>query len=338
MTTLTTTGGPTAPAPQAAALPADTALQVYRTMVRARALDDRCWVLCRQGQAAFAITGQGHEAVAAAAAALRPGYDYFLPYYRDTALLLALGMSPFEVLLGLFARAADPCSGGRQMPAHWSYPRLKVFTQSSPVGTQVIHAAGVALAARLRGEDAVTYVSFGEGSTSEGDVHEGLNFAAIHRLAVVFYCENNGYAISVPAAKQSPVATVAERAAAYGIPGVRIAGNEPDAVYAAVREAAARARAGLGPTLIDAGVARLVPHSTSDDDTAYRSPQELAADKALDPLPAFQAQLLARGVLTEAAAAALFAEVVAEIDDATDRALASPEPRPEDALMHVYAS
>jgi len=337
MTSLMSAGGAATHVAEGPGVPAAAALQVYRTMVLARILDDRCWVLCRQGQAAFAITGQGHEAVAAVAAALRPGHDYFLPYYRDTALVLALGMSAFEVRLGLFARAADPCSGGRQMPSHWSYPRLKILTQPSPVGTQVVQAAGVALAARLRGEDSVTYVSFGDGSTSEGDFHEGLNFAAIHRLPVVFYCENNGYAISVPAARQSPVATVAERAAAYGIPGVHIAGHEPDAVYAAVREAATRARAGLGPTLIDARVARLMPHSTSDDDTSYRSPQERESEKRLDPLPAMRQALLERGILTESAAVAIDAAVLAAVNDATDRALASPEARPEDALLHVYA-
>src|SRR5688572_22865174 len=233
-------------------------VEMYRTMVLARAVDDRGWLLTRQGKAAFMISGHGHEAAQVASTyALRRGYDYFFPYYRDTAVVLALGMTPREILLGVLARAEDPCSGGRQMPSHWSYPTLNIFTAGSPVATQVPQAAGVALAAKLRHEDRVTIVYFGDGATSEGDFHEGLNFIAIHHLPVVLFCENNGYAISVPVEKQSAVPSVAQRMSAYGIPGVAVDGCDPLDVYLATYEAAERARAGEGPTLIEARTVRL---------------------------------------------------------------------------------
>ncbi len=312
-------------------------VEMYRIMVLARAVDDRGWLLARQGKAAFVISGHGHEACQVAAAyALRRGYDYFLPYYRDTAVVLAAGMTAEEVLLGVLARAADPCSGGRQMPSHWSYPSLNIFTASSPVATQVVHAAGVALAAKLRREDRVTYVSFGDGATSEGDFHEGLNFAGVHRLPVVFFCQNNGYAISVPCSKQSPIDSVAQRAAAYGMPGRCVDGTDVIAVYEAVYEAAERARAGGGPSLVEAKVPRLVSHSSADDDKTYRSADELEACSRLDPLPLFRSYLINAGVLSEDQESQIQSRVAAEVDEATLRAERSPLPQPEDALRPVY--
>jgi 2-oxoisovalerate dehydrogenase E1 component alpha subunit len=313
-------------------------LEMYRIMLLARAVDDRGWLLTRQGKAAFMISSHGHEACQVASAyALRRGYDNFFPYYRDTAAVLALGMTPREILLGVLARAEDPCSGGRQMPSHWSYPALNIFTAGSPVATQVPQAAGVALASKLRHEDRVTIAYFGDGSTSEGDFHEGLNFAAIHKLPVIYFCENNGYAISVPAAKQSAVPSVADRAAAYGIPGVQVDGCDVIEVYEATYEAAERARAGEGPTLIDARTVRLTGHSSNDDDHAYRSEDELQASLARDPTVVFREYLLESGVLSSHTDGALKGGISAEIEGATDYAEQAPLPQPEDALRHVYA-
>ncbi len=235
-------------------------IEIYYRMVLSRAVDERAWTLNRQGRAAFAISCQGHEAAQVGSAyPLRRGVDVLLPYYRDVGVVLSAGVTPRELMLAQLARADDPASGGRQMPNHFGHPAHRIFTRGSPVGVQIPQAAGAALAIRLKREPGIVVTWFGEGSTSEGDFHEGLNFAGIHRLPVVFICENNHWAISVPSHRQMPVASVAERAAAYGFPGVAVDGTDVLAVYAAAREAADRARRGDGPTLIDAQVYRLAP-------------------------------------------------------------------------------
>src|SRR5205807_6075319 len=234
-------------------LDADAMRAMYRHMVRARVLDERMWVLNRQGRAPFVISCQGHEAAQVGMAmALRPGHDWIAPYYRDLALTLVLGMTPRDHLLALLARAADPNSGGRQMPAHYGCRRLNIISGGSPVATQVLHAAGAVLASRVRGEDAVAYTSLGEGSTSEGDFHEGLNFAAVHQLPLITVIENNGFAISVPWSKQGHTKDAADRALGYGMPGVIVDGLDPVACYEVMTEAVARGRRGDGPTLIEA--------------------------------------------------------------------------------------
>src|SRR5437867_2945569 len=228
-------------------------LDAHYFLTLARALDDRMWALNRQGKAHFVISCCGQEAAQVGSAmALDPGVDWVLPYYRDLGVMLALGMTPREAMLQFFARADDPCSGGRQMPGHWSYPRLKVVTGSSPVATQLLHATGIALASKIKREPQVTAVYFGEGCTAGGDFHEGLNFAGIHQLPVVFVCENNGYAISEPQSKEMPIANLADRAPGYGMPGEVVDGNDLLAVYRVMRRAVDRARRGEGPTLIEA--------------------------------------------------------------------------------------
>ena len=218
-----------------------TLLALYRSMLLARAMDERMWLLNRSGKVPFVISCQGHEAAQVGAAfALDRGKDFTLPYYRGLATVLVMGMTPREVMLAIFARAADPASGGRQMPAHYSHRKLKIVTQSSPVGTQIVHAAGIGLAEKIRGGDAVAWTSFGEGTSSQGDFHEGINLAAVQRLPVIFQCENNDYAISVPMSKQMAVNSVADRGAAYGIPGVKVDGTDVLACYAATRAAVAR--------------------------------------------------------------------------------------------------
>jgi 2-oxoisovalerate dehydrogenase E1 component alpha subunit len=313
-------------------------IELYRQIAIARALDERLWVLNRAGRASFVISGQGHEgAQVGIVAALRPGHDWMVPFYRSIAAVLAFGMTPRDVMLGQFAKAADPSSGGRQMPSHYGHAGHNILSTSSPVGTQILHAAGIALAARVRGTDQVAITFMGEGSSNQGDVHEGLNFAGIHRLPLIFVVENNGYAISVPASKEIAVEDVASRAAGYGMPGVIVDGVDVLACYAASVEAVRRARAGEGPTLIEAKVTRLTAHSSDDQQTKYRSEEELAAERSRDPLPRFREQLLAAGVLSEEAIAGIDAENRAIVDDATEFAEAAPDPTPESGLHYVYA-
>ncbi|TMB67955.1 MAG: thiamine pyrophosphate-dependent dehydrogenase E1 component subunit alpha [Chloroflexi bacterium] len=314
-------------------------LDAYRTVLRARALDDRRFVLNRAGKLAFIISPRGHEvAQVAAITALEPGRDRFCLYYRNFAAALACGFTPEELMLAAFARAADPSSGGRQTPGNFGSRRRGVVIGSSTVGPQIPKAAGIGLALKWRGEGALCYVSFGEGATSQGDFHEGLNFAAIHRCPVIFFCENNHWAISVPQRLQVAGPGVAERAAAYGIPGIRVRGDDFFAVHMAVQQAARRARAGEGPSLIEAEVLRLQSHSTDDDQRAYRDAAELAAEAERDPIPRMRNALIERGWLNADDDAALRDEVNREVEQATDAAEAAPDPDPASLSRHVYAN
>lgn len=314
------------------------AKQAYRTVLQARALDDRRFVLNRAGKLAFIISPRGHEvAQVAAITALEPGRDRFCLYYRNFAAALACGFTPEELMLAAFARADDPSSGGRQTPGNFGSRRRGVVIGSSTVGPQIPKAAGIGLGLKWKGEGALCYVSFGEGATSQGDFHEGLNFASIHRCPVIFFCENNHWAISVPQRLQVAGQGVAERAAAYGIPGIRVEGDDFFQVHRVVGEAARRARAGDGPTLIEALVLRLQSHSTDDDQRAYRDADELAAEAARDPIPRMRDALLQRGWLTPNDDAALRQEVASEVEQATDAAEIAAEPEPRTLTRHVYA-
>lgn len=295
-------------------------------------------MLNRAGKLAFIISPRGHEvAQVAAITALEPGRDRFCLYYRNFAAALACGFTAEELMLSAFARAADPASGGRQTPGNFGSHRRGVVIGSSTVGTQLPKAAGIGLALKWKGEGALCYVSFGEGATSQGDFHEGLNFAALHRCPVIFFCENNHWAISVPQELQVAGPGVAERALAYGIPGIRVEGDDFFQVYGAVRQAARRARAGEGPTLIEAQVLRLQSHSTDDDQRAYRDADELAAEAARDPIPRMRDALIERGWLTPDDDAGLRQEVASEVERATEAAEAAPEPDPRTLTRHVYA-
>ena len=313
-------------------------LRMYRFVALARAIDERMWILNRAGKAAFVISGQGHEgAEVGIIASLRPGFDWLVPYYRSIAGVLTFGMTPRDILMAQFARADDPSSGGRQMPGHYGSAEHHVLTTSSPVATQLLHAVGIALAATIRRTGQVALTELGEGSSNQGDFHEGLNFAGIHRLPVVFVVENNGYAISVPMSLQSPIADIADRASAYGFPGVVVDGSDVLACYRAGREAIDRARRGDGPTLIEAKVTRLTAHSSDDQQTKYRSPEELASERGRDALPRFRQQLMDAGLLDDEHEASIATEIRAAVDDATDWAERQPEPDPSTALRHVYA-
>ncbi|PDV98699.1 thiamine pyrophosphate-dependent dehydrogenase E1 component subunit alpha [Candidatus Chloroploca asiatica] len=319
-------------------LSAATLREMFRFMLLARVLDERMWLLNRAGKAPFVISCQGHEAAQVGAAfALTRGKDFTLPYYRGLATVLVMGMTPTEVMLGLFARATDPSSGGRQMPAHYSHRRLKIITQSSPVGTQIAHAAGVGLAERIKGGDAVVWTSFGEGTTSQGDFHEGINLAAVQQLPVIFQCENNEYAISVPQKQQMAVTSVADRGPAYGIPGISVDGTDVLSVYEVTRRAVERARRGDGSTLIEARVVRLTAHSSDDNDRTYRSQRELKSMRLSDPLARFAAYLHDQDMVSEAEERDLRADVAAEVDAATEAAEQAPMPDPETLHNHVYA-
>jgi 2-oxoisovalerate dehydrogenase E1 component alpha subunit len=313
-------------------------LAMYRDMVRSRELSDRMFALNRQGRAAFAITGQGHEAAQVGSAyAIKRGVDWVLPYYRDVAVMLALGMSPYQILLGLFAKADDPNSGGRQMPCHWSWPEARVVTRSSVIAANLPHAAGVAYASKLRGLDEVSICYFGEGATSEGDFHEAMNFASIHKLPVVFFCENNGYAISESSEKQMAVLHVADRAKGYNMIGQTVDGNDVIAVHQTTHWSIEECRRGHGPKLIEAKTYRLVPHTSSDDDRRYRTRAELEEWIKRDPIDRFRKRLLEEGTLTDEADEAIRAEAKREVAAAVEQAERAPDPAPTDALLHVFA-
>jgi 2-oxoisovalerate dehydrogenase E1 component alpha subunit len=332
-------GSPSALDPVArSGLPPERLVALYRLMALARALDERGWILNRSGRVHFVISGQGHEgAEAGITAALTPGRDWLLPYYRSMTGVMAMGMTSRQVFLHQFGKADDPGSGGRQMPSHYGHAGHRIFTSSSPVGTQILHAAGIALAAKLRGVQEVALVAMGEGSSNQGDVHEALNFAGVHRLPMILLVENNGYAISVPAERQTAVRDVSVRAAGYAMPGVVVDGADVIACYLAAREAVARALAGEGPSFIEAKVTRLTGHSSDDQQTKYRSADELAEQRGQDPLPRFRDELRAAGLLSAVSEAAIAAEVAAAVDDATAFAEASPDPDPSTLLRHVYA-
>jgi len=252
-------------------LSAEDLATMHRLLLTSRLLDEAALRQNRMGRAPFVVPAAGHEGCQIGTAwAMRRGTDIWLPYYRDLGIVLSAGMTPYEVFLGVFAKAEDPSSGGRQMPAHWGSRRLGIISGSSPIATQVPHAAGIAYAAKYRGEDAVVGCWFGDGATSEGDWHEGLNFAGIHRLPVIFVCENNQYAISVPQSKQMAIKDVASRAEGYGFPGVVVDGNDVLACYGAMKTAHERARAGEGPTLIECKTYRAIKGEVADG--AYLTP------------------------------------------------------------------
>lgn len=312
--------------------------RMYYIMVLARSLDERMWILNRQGKVAFVISGQGQEgAQVGSAYALTPGKDFFLPYYRDLTVALAAGMTPRDLMLALFARAEDPASGGRQMPGHYGHRAHNIVSGSSPIATQIPHAVGVALAAKIKGEDTVAAAYFGEAASSKGDFHEALNFAGVLKAAVIFICENNRYAISVPESKQMSVPNVADRAVAYGFPGVIADGNDVIDVYKHTRAAVERARAGEGPTLIECKTYRIVPHSSDDDESRYRQKVEVEEWKQKGPIDRLRGYLESQGIWTEDYERQLRGRVMEEVDDATEYAERAAAPDPSTLLKHVFA-
>jgi 2-oxoisovalerate dehydrogenase E1 component len=331
-----------------------TLLGIYRTMYLSRRIDDKEIQLKRQNKIYFQISGAGHEAVLVAAGlVLRPGHDWFYAYYRDRALMLQLGMTPLEMLMGATGAKDDPASGGRQMPSHWGHRRLNVVTKSSPTGTQFLQAVGCAeagiYAAQAETEgapvaipffhDEVVYCSTGDGTTSEGEFWESLNTACNRRLPVLYMVEDNGYAISVPVEVQTAGGSISKLVSGFPDLLIReVDGCDPLASLAVLREAVDYCRARRGPALVHAHVIRPYSHSLSDDETNYRSPREREADAARDPLVSFPRFLIEQGVAGEEELRVLREEVDREVSRAADLAVAAPVPAPDSATEHVYSA
>jgi pyruvate dehydrogenase E1 component alpha subunit len=312
-------------------------LSAYRTMVSARIVDERCLTLQRQGRIGFYVPLQGQEAAQVGAAwALQPE-DWIFPAYRELAVALVRGI-PLKLLLDQFIGNRGDELRGRQMPNHYGYRRFNFVTGSSPVGTQITQAVGTAMAARYKGQPLVTIAFFGDGTTSSNDFHAGLNFAGVFQASTIFFCQNNQWAISLPRSHQTRSATLAEKANAYGFPGVAVDGMDIHSVYRAVSEARRRAVEGRGPTLIEAQVYRLGPHSTSDDPKRYQSDAELAEWKAKDPIVRLKQELLSRDLLSDEQDRALWESIRADVTGVVAEAEATPPTEPLSLFDDVYAS
>lgn len=313
------------------------ALEMFEMMLLARKVDERMWLLNRSGKISFVVSCQGQEAAQVGAAfALNRKKDYIAPYYRDLGVVLAFGMTVQDIMLSAFGKAEDPNSGGRQMPGHFGQKKNRILTGSSPVTTQLPHAAGVALAAKMDKEDITAFVTLGEGSSNQGDFHEGLNFAGVHKLPLITMVENNQYAISVPYDKQVASKTVAERASSYGMPGITVDGNDPIAVYQAVKEAREMAVNGGGPTLIEALTYRFTAHSSDDDDRAYREHDEVKEAREKDSILTFAAALKEKQILDDSKEKEIHERIDKLVDEATDYAKKAAYAAPEDTLKYVY--
>src|SRR5271163_900459 len=341
-------------------------IEAYRIMYTSRRIDDREILLKRQQKIYFQMSGAGHEAIGAAAGlAMRPAYDWFYPYYRDRALCLALGVKPYEMFLQGVGAADDPSSGGRQMPSHWGYRRLNIVTQSSPTGSQILQAVGCAEAGRyfarhpraaeipsseksaadyrqfkdvtFRGDE-VTYVSLGDGTTSEGEFWEALNSASNLRLPIIFCVQDNEYAISVPVEVQTPGGNISR--VVSGFPNFHfeeVDGTDPVISYAAFQRAADHCRGGYGPAFVHAHVIRPYSHSLSDDERLYRPDSERQADAARDPVHRMQMFLLREGILDEKGINKIEKQVEEGLQADTDRALEAAPPQPETIYDFVYS-
>ncbi|MDP7061415.1 MAG: thiamine pyrophosphate-dependent dehydrogenase E1 component subunit alpha [Planctomycetota bacterium] len=302
-------------------------LQIYRAIVQTRAFDDRCMKLQRTGRIGFSVPNLGIEAVSAgAAAAMDPIRDWFAPYYRDFAMLFYHDVSAEKMFDNMFGNCEDNAVG-RQMPVHFTFTEpAKFFSISSPLGTQIPQAVGMAMAMKNRGEDSAVITTFGDGTTSSSGFHSGLNFAGVYKAPIVFLCQNNQFAISCHSDMQTASESYAIKARAYGMPGVRVDGNDALAVYKAVSDAAKRAREGKGPTLIEAYTFRMGGHSTSDDPSRYVDAGLIAKWQKRDPLLRLRNWLIGEGHLTEERADEIANEVAEEIKQAADAAQAKSRP------------
>lgn len=306
--------------------------RAYRAMSLARALDERMWRLARAGRAHFAVPCSGHEGVSVGyAMALQPGVDFVAPHYRDLAALLVLGMQPRDVMLHFFSRVADPNAHGRQPYAHFGSQALRIMSLQGPQPNHASHGVGAAWGSRILREPSVTVIAFGDGGAQKGEVHECMNFASIHDLPCVFVIHRNGYTQSVKSTHEYRPQNLSLRGAAYGMPGVSVDAMDATKMYAAAKTAVDRARAGAGPTLIDAVCYRFLPNTSNDDDTRYRSREEVETGRARDPLA------ILRGYVDAAFAAEVDLAHAAAADEAAEWAEAHPPGDPTTVMNHVYA-
>jgi len=317
-------------------LPVELRLDFYRALRRIRLLDERMQALQRQGRIGFYGTCTGQEAVPVALGFALAHSDWVFPALRESSILLVRGFALDTYLAQVFGNAADVLKG-RQMPSHMSGRSANVVSWSSCIGTQLTHAVGAAWAAKIRREDMVAAACLGDGATSSADFHSALNFAQVFRVPCVFVCQNNQWAISTPASRQSNTLTFAEKALAYAMPSERLDGNDVCALYLAFQRAAERARSGLGPTFLECVTYRVGPHSTSDDPTLYRSEAEVNTWRARDPIVRLRSELTAERVLDETRAAALDAELTHELDAALLRVEPKPLPHRASLFDDVYA-
>ena len=317
-------------------------LDAYSTMVLLQALDKRIWIMNRQGKAAIVASSQGHEAAQLGSfwALKQHSVDpWFFPYYRDLGIYLAAGINPAELMIGYMAKKGEPLSGARQFPLHGADLSKRIINQSNVVATQVPHAVGSALASKIRGEKTVTNTYFGDGASSEGDVHEAMNFASIHKLPVIFLCENNKYAISVPQKLQMAVDDISLRASGYGMPSDVVDGTDFLQVYNATVKAVQRALNADGPTLIEAKLERFLPHTSDDDDTRYREPKELElAKQSSEPVAKFKEFLISNKIMTKDQSVLIDERAKTEVNSATSTAESSGQPDGVDFYEHVYAT
>lgn len=313
-------------------------LQAYRSIVLARYIDEKTVTLYKQNRCHFQISCAGHEAIQVAAAhAFRVNHDWFYPYYRDMAFVVGLGMSAEDLLMNAMNKHEDPNSHGRMMPMHYGHEGMRIVPQSSPTGSQFLQAVGCALGAKMKGLDEVVYVSAGEGTCSQGDFHEALNWASREKLPVVFVIENNDYAISVHISEQLGASSVAKLAHNYtNLVAVEVNGSHIEESFAAMRMAHERARIGEGPTLVEAHVPRLQSHSISDNHLKYRTPEDIEREQLRCPITVTQKLLLERKILTQRELDTLHAEIKAHVDEASERAERAHDCDASEATTHVY--
>ncbi|MAG58535.1 MAG: 3-methyl-2-oxobutanoate dehydrogenase [Planctomycetes bacterium] len=311
-------------------------LLLHRIMVRTRALDERAMLLQRQGRIGFYVPSFGEEAAYVGSALALDGNDWISQSYRQPGVALLRGITAETMLDNCFGNA-DDIAKGRQMPVHYSFRKANMLSISSPIGTQIVHATGIAQAMKIRGDGGVCLTYFGDGGTSANDFHTGLNFAGAWKSPCIFACINNQWAISCPLERQTGSKTIAEKSAAYGMPGVLVDGNDVLAVYEATRKAVARARDGDGPTLLEFLSFRMGPHSSSDDPSRYR-PGELEAEwKKKDPIKRFEAFLTKESLLDKEQIEAIHAEAEAEMSEAAKVSEKKPAPTIDSLFDDVYA-
>jgi pyruvate dehydrogenase E1 component alpha subunit len=309
--------------------------ELYETMVKARIMDERGLALQRQGRIGFYLQALGQEASHIGSAAALLDSDWLFPAYRQPGIPILRGAPIDQIVCEWFGHEGDP-SKGRQMPVHYSLRCINFVSISSPIGTQITHAAGAAMAAKIRKDDTVFMTYFGDGGTSSNDFHAGLNFAAVTKAPCVFICENNQWAISVPSHRQTGSETMAQKAVAYGMPGVRVDGNDILAVYRVCMEAVDRARKGEGPTMVETVTYRMASHSSSDDASRYRDQEEYERWKQRDPIQRFQKYLKRRKVWTEEWQTEIEETYKNELNAAIKRAEAAPKPSIESMFEGVY--